>query len=242
MKYLKLFENYDTYIDVEETIIKYVVKFDLVDYSDDPIEEESFDDLKDAKDYYDDTYIYTDEKKYKDKQHYKSLAKIEYKVTYKYDPEIETKDDITDDNKEWVVEDYDIIESENYSINEKSENLLSSVEDWFKDEYSSNDWKYHIINVDYIDEDGDEETKTIQVRISDHTENINNIDRHGRPDYHISIVISNYDVTKDRFWSNDFERRNKEYELKYNSDDNIEDIKNDIIELIDQIKEEIEES
>lgn len=241
MKYIKLFEDFNKEREVEEEVIKYVVKFDLVEGSSDPIEIVKFDELEEAQEYFNDVFEWDDDARFKTREHSKSLDKVIYNVTYSYNPDEEDKEDIDDEDKEWEIEDYENIDYDTYSINNETDTLLEEVESWFKDEYRSNDWKYHTINVDYLDEDGDEDTKRIQVRFSDHTENINNIDRYGRPDYHISVVMSNYDVTKDRFWSNKFERYSTEYELKYSSEDSIDSIKDEISELISNIKEEIKE-
>lgn len=237
MKYIRLFEEYNTIQKVVEEVIKYEVVFDIVDVSGDPVEREEFDDYDAAAEYYNTTYEYS-EGRYRTYQHLKMLNKITYKVFYEYDTEYEEKDDIEDNEKEWEIIDIDYLEDEYYSINESSDDLLDEVEDWFKKEYDSRNYKYHEIYV-YLDEE-DDDYKTIQIRISDHTENIMNNDRYRSKDYYVSIVISDYDVTNNRFgMSNAFERRSNEYELRYNSDDDIEQIKIDISTLIEEIKEEI---
>jgi hypothetical protein len=77
----------------------------------------------------------------------------------------------------------------------------------------------------------------IQLRISDHTENIRNIDRNGDFDYRISVVIADFDKTATRYGlRNKMERRENEYELKYNSKDKVGDIIMGINKLINSLK------
>lgn len=237
MKYLKLFEEYDSEETVEDSVIKYVVKFELDDYNYEPIEKEIFDNLEDAQIYFDTTYEYI-EGKHKTNTHVKSLQKVSYIVSYTYDTDYETKEDIDEEDKDWEIIDVDYIDNKKYKINEKSDDLLGDIEEWFRNEYNSRSYKYHNIVVYYDDEKENSEQKTIQIRFSDHTENINNIDRYGSADHYISVVISNHDVTKNKYWANGFERRKTEHELMYNSDNNINNIKEDINNLINQIKEQ----
>lgn len=120
-------------------------------------------------------------------------------------------------------------------INKKSDELLQDVEHYYKSEYGR--YKYNTINV--YDED---ETYygCIQLRVANHTENINNIDRFGQCNYYISVVIANHDVTKQRFgMSNAFERRRNEFELIFGEDDNLDDVINEINSLIEDCKEKI---
>lgn len=240
MKYIKLFEGRGTTIQkIIDEVIKYEVVFEVTDISSDPVERIEFDEdeYDEALRYYQNNFEYS-EGKYKTYTHMKMLSKLTYRVEYEFDSEYEDKYDIEDDDKEWEIIDMDYLESETYKINETSDDLLNEVENWFRGEYNSRSYKYHKIDV-YYNED---EYKTIQVRISDHTENIMNNDRFRRVDYYISIVISDYDVTNNRFGMvNSFERRRNEYELRYNSDSDIDQIKMDIENLVKEIEEEIHE-
>jgi len=110
-------------------------------------------------------------------------------------------------------------------INKDSDELLDDVQDYYQKKYNSKYGKYIRIEV------GDE---CIQLRISDHTENIRNIDRFGSCHFHISVVIANLDRTKNRFRiQNHFERNKNEYELTYTSDDSYDTIIRNVNELID---------
>lgn len=235
MRYIKLFEEYDSIKQVEEEVIKFVVTFDLVELSSDPIEQESFDDYDTALKYYKTAFEYYDGK-YKTNTHNKRLDEVTYNVTYEYDSETETKEDIEDYMKEYEVIDSDTLESKDYKINETSDNLLDEIEDWFRTKYKSRHYKYHTIDVFYNKED----YKTIQIRFADHTENIMNNDRFQNSDYYISVVVSNFDVTNNRFGvQNSFERHNNEYELRYSNNDDMFEMEQEIEQQIEEIKEEI---
>jgi hypothetical protein len=235
MKHIKLYEEYNSTKEVVEEVIKYEVIFDVVDVSSDPVAKEEFDNYEDALAYYEKTYEY-DDGVYRTRTHSKMLDEITYSVSYEYDSDNEDKDDVDDDDKNWDIIDTDNMESEEYRINDDSENVLEQIEDWFKEKYDSNRTKYHEIDVYYNDDD----YKTIQIRFSDHTENIMNNDRFRSKDYYISVVVSDYDVTDSRFgMSNSFERRNNEHELKYGSSDDTIQMEIDIDFLIKELKEEI---
>jgi len=110
--------------------------------------------------------------------------------------------------------------------NKDSDMLLDDIQDYFKNLYGNR--KYNKIMVG---------GKCIQLRIADHTENIMNVDRHGDCDYYISVVIANLDKTIGRFGvQNKMERRRNEYELRYNSMDDFDDIIMEISNLIDSLK------
>lgn len=111
--------------------------------------------------------------------------------------------------------------------NEKSDQLLSDVQRHYYEKYGN--YKY---NKFYLNDD-----VSVQLRISEHTENIHNIDRFGTSNYYISVVIANVDRTKDRFgMGNAFERRSNEYVLEFDGDDSKEDIIDEIEDIIDEIK------
>lgn len=116
-------------------------------------------------------------------------------------------------------------------INKKSEELLFDVQDYFKKEYGN--LKYNTIIIDNGLEDDDYiEYGRIQLRITDHSENVLNNDRYGTADYYISVVIADKDYTRNKFLASAYERRSNELELSFNSDDNFNDV-------IDKIKDEI---
>lgn len=111
-------------------------------------------------------------------------------------------------------------------INTDSDELLGDVQNYFKKKYESKYGKYIKIGV------GDQ---CIQLRVSDHTENIKNVDRFDFCDFHISVVIADLDVTKIRFKvQNDFERYKNEYELNYSSDYTYDNIIENIEELVNK--------
>lgn len=132
---------------------------------------------------------------------------------------------------DWEDIDYRKIDA----ANSKSDELLQDVEHYYKQEYGR--YKYNTINV--YDED-ETYQGCIQLRIANHTENIHNVDRFGSCDYYISVVIANYDATKQRFgMSNAFERRRNERELVFGEDDNFDGVIEEIDNLIEEFKEEI---
>ena len=137
-----------------------------------------------------------------------------------------------------LIEEGDIEDIEYRTIepkNKKSDELLTDVGFFFYKKYGS--FKYNKINV--YDEN-DDYLGCIQLRISDHTENIMNIDKYGDCDYYISVVISDYDITKKRFgMRNAFERRGNEFEVNFDSDNNYEEIIDYIQSLIKECEENI---
>ncbi len=163
----------------------------------------------------------------------------EYKFIHELDSEFETIEDYPIEdyyNDSSVYElinegDWEHIESREIKPkNKESDELLNDVSSYFQKKYGK--YKYNIINV----YDENEEYKgSIQLRISDHTENIHNIDRYGSCDYYISVVICDYDATRQRFgMANSFERRHNEFELTFSSEDNFDDV----IEEIENQNEE----
>lgn len=76
----------------------------------------------------------------------------------------------------------------------------------------------------------------ITLRIKDHTENIYNVDRFSTCDYHISVVVADYDATEKKFGhTNKMERTSKELEFRFTSDDNLKEIVNKIENSIKEI-------
>lgn len=170
----------------------------------------------------------------------------QYKFIHELDYEYETIEDYPideyyDDSSVYeLVDEGDVEFVDTRTIepkNKQSDELLNDVTNYFKNEYGN--FKYNTINV--YDE-GEEYKGCIQLRIADHTENIHNIDRYGSCDCYISVVISDYDATNQRFGMvNAFERRRNEFELKFQSEDNfygiIEEIQNQIEECREMILE-----
>lgn len=168
----------------------------------------------------------------------------QYKFVHELDSEYETIQD-------WPIEEYykddsvyklvhegdweEIAHRKIEPVNLISDELLNDVEHYYKSEYGR--YKYNTINV------YDEEEiyyGCIQLRIANHTENINNINRFGQCNYYISVVVANHDATKQRFgMSNAFERRRNEFELVFGEDDNLADVINEINSLIEDCKEKI---
>jgi len=169
-----------------------------------------------------------------------------YKFVYELDAEYESIDDYPIesyygdesyyakiDESEWeTIDNKDIS-----SFNNKTEYILNEVQSYYHNKYGN--YKYNII---LIFDDEYHRLGNIKLRIANHTENIMNVDRFENADYHISVVISDYDSTEQRFSiTNAFERRRNEFELKYNSDytpeEIIEEINFKIEELTDEIKD-----
>lgn len=167
-----------------------------------------------------------------------------YRFIYELDPEYESTDDYPIDEYyndssiyelvyegDWEDVDYRQIKA----ANSESDILLSDVEHYYKQEYGN--YKYNTINV--FDEN-EEYKGCIQLRIANHTENIFNVDRFGRCNYYISVVIANHDATRERFgMTNAFERMMNERELIFDEDNDFEDVIEKINELIEEFKEEI---
>jgi hypothetical protein len=166
-----------------------------------------------------------------------------YEFVYELD-EYETIEDYpiedyhTDQNYYVFIEDGDFEEIDHKAIepkNKKSDHLLNNIQSYFQEKYGN--YKYNRIEVE--DSTG-EKIGSIQLRISDHTENINNNDRFGISDYFISVVIADFDVTLGRFgMTNSFERRRSEYVLSFGSDSDLEQVIGEINELIEECEQSI---
>jgi hypothetical protein len=114
-------------------------------------------------------------------------------------------------------------------INNESDDLLHDVESYYQKTYGN--WKYNKITVDNGKDENDDDYKEygcIQLRITNHSENVNNNDKFGRCDYYISIVIANKNPTKEKFLTSMYERRRNEIELTFNSDNSFDEIINEI--------------
>lgn len=169
--------------------------------------------------------------------HYKFIGNLEDGETIDDYP-IEDYFDDKNIYREISVDEPIEIDAETYDpINKKSHELLSDIEDYYKNKYGK--YKYNTINVE--DEEGGY-LGDIQLRVSDHTENILNNDKHPH-DFYVSVVISNLDPTKKRFsQQNSFERRNNEFSYSFDSDDDFEYIIETINELIDELEDFIKQN
>jgi hypothetical protein len=112
------------------------------------------------------------------------------------------------------------------SPNKDSDEVLKGVQDYFYMRYGKR--RYIGIVIGGV---------RVQLRLSNHTENIRNIDRNGDFDYRISVVIADFDKTARRYGlRNKMERRDNEYELRYNSKDKVGDIIMGINKFINSLK------
>jgi hypothetical protein len=171
----------------------------------------------------------------------------------------ELDDEIGDSIDDYPIEDYyddanvyDLIEETYWEsiderdinpINEVSDKILDDVQDYFKNQYGK--YKYNTIDVDNgldILDDNYEYYGCIQLRISDHSENIANIDRFGLCKYYISVVIANRNATKGRFLQSMYERKSNEVELEFDSKDSFDEIISEIEMQIEEAKEYVSES
>lgn len=130
--------------------------------------------------------------------------------------------------------DFDIVEEREIEpkiINKKTDEILRKVNSYFYDKYGR--FKYNEIPI--LDKSG-KKTACINLRISDHTENIANLTRYSedRCKYFISVVIADSDPTEYKF--KDIQRTSKDIQLKYTSEDNHNSIIRDIEKLIDKLK------
>lgn len=174
-----------------------------------------------------------------------------YRQTFQYEFVAELDPEVGDSIEDYPLEDHyedesiwrEIGDTEHVlvaqrdvaQVNASSDKVLADVQWHFMGKYG--ELKYNKI---WIRDEADEcFVGEICLRISDHTENITNIDRFGRCDAHISVVIANKDATRKRFWSNDLERRGNERELTYNGEHTAEQIIAQVEELIAELTEKI---
>lgn len=131
---------------------------------------------------------------------------------------------------------YDYVKSRVISgVNNDSTELLDDVDRYYNSEYGG--WKYHKIKI--VDSD-DNMVGSISLRIADHTENINNHGRFDSADYYISVVISDYDSTRDRFGiKNTMDGQSNEYEFHFDSQDDLDRITGDVDDKIDEFRKKI---
>ena len=217
MKYLKLFEKFNTL-----ELIEYFVTVHTDDNSE--LLYNGFD-LEDAE--YEFNSYNTNLNRYSNEYVLLESSKRLYKYIYDDDILDYPIDDFYDDEEVYELidddQDREVIKEKTIEpINKDSDNLLEEIQSHYKNLYGN--YKYNLINIDDIN---------IQLRIADHTENIFNNDRYNRADYYISVVITNYDRTKDRFaMKNAFERRRNEYLLEFDGNDTKENIIEEIDNLI----------
>jgi hypothetical protein len=115
------------------------------------------------------------------------------------------------------------------SVNDESDKLLDDVQIYYQKTYGK--FKYNKITVDNGKDEYDDDYKEygcIQLRITNHSENVNNNDKFGNCDYYISVVIANKNLTKDKFLTSIYERRRNEIELTFNTDNSFDEIINEI--------------
>lgn len=133
-----------------------------------------------------------------------------------------------EEEEEWEeIDSRDLIKK-----NETSDDLLNEVETHFKEIYGN--YKYNTINV-YDDED--EFVGTIQLRISDHSENPRNLKKFSSHNAYISVVIADIDDTDNRFKYKPRPRNSEQ--LYFSSSDTKEHIVDEIEAKIHEFKEEI---
>lgn len=112
-------------------------------------------------------------------------------------------------------------------INKKTEDLLSEVENHYKDLYGN--YKYN----DILVYDEEEYLGKITLRIADHSENIQNRDRFSNSDFHLSVVIAELDKTKERF---DMGRKQNEIEIYFDSFNSKDEIIDEIEDSLNYFK------
>jgi hypothetical protein len=137
--------------------------------------------------------------------------------------------------------DYEDIETREVARpNEQSDKLLSEVQLYVKTKYGGG--KYSAISVFEeapADPDFPEILGAIQLRIADHSENVNNNDRFGGSDFYLSVVIADVDATSGKFSQSMYDRRRNEKEIYFTSDDQFDGVIEEIEDEIQQAREYI---
>jgi ppGpp synthetase/RelA/SpoT-type nucleotidyltranferase len=168
------------------------------------------------------------------KKELQSITK-EYEFIGGYDFEAQDYIDNLDNTDFWILtnEDTNDIESESVAdINKATDEMINEIREFIKEEYNIGGRyaeKYMTISVD--DEDGYFITD-LNIRTADHSQNTRNNDRNS---FNLSFVIANLNATK-----NSFLPLGTEYYFDDNND--IEDIKEEIKEIIDDKIEKIMEN
>jgi len=122
------------------------------------------------------------------------------------------------------IGDIEVLHSRTISpANEQSDALLMDVSIHFSDLYGG--IKYHTIEL------GD---KFVQLRLSDHSENLLNIDRYGAHDYYLSVVIADKNYTSPQH----LDRRTNEKEIYFTSEDSFQHVIETINQTIKQFNHE----
>jgi hypothetical protein len=106
-----------------------------------------------------------------------------------------------------------------------SENLDYEVRNWLNSEYGRD--KYSSYDNIILGEDKNEKDITLQIRVKDHSENPRNKGVYSLADYYLSIVIANKNETAERF--------NSSTELYFTGDNNLEDVKEEVSNYIQNI-------
>lgn len=136
----------------------------------------------------------------------------------------------------------ELIKNRKYNINDFSTNLLDDFEDDLKDTFNLgyNSIKYH--NISVIDDETFDELY-IQVRVSNHTENLKNNDRFSDSSvvYYISVVIADYDPTFEKFkLQQQFEKKSNEFNYTYDTSTSLSTIKKEVYSQINKLAKKIE--
>jgi hypothetical protein len=109
---------------------------------------------------------------------------------------------------------------------------LNNLENWAKNKFGN--YKYNIIPV-YAEDDDNEPIGNIQLRISDHSQNENNLPF--GVNRTLSVVIANKDATRGRFQQN---RPQIYFDANDSFDNVVEEIENYIEEAKDYIRSKFE--
>lgn len=119
-----------------------------------------------------------------------------------------------------IIDDFTVEGSE-----KNAEDLRNDVFDYFNKEYGRDKYSsYDSIN---LGEDKDGNTIDLQIRIKNHSENPRNKGVYTSADNYLSIVVANKDETAERFHSST--------ELYFTGDDNLDDIKEQVFNYIQDI-------
>jgi hypothetical protein len=162
-----------------------------------------------------------------------------YKFVYDLDEDESIEDypleDYFDEDYYWKLideGDWEDIETKDIlAVNKKSDDLLKEVEEYYKKKYGK--YKYNTIKI----EDSEETYRgCIQLRVANHSENIGNIDRFGNCNYYISVVVADYDATKEKFEKG---RRSNEIELYFDTDSELDEVINEVDSQIAEFRENI---
>ena len=168
---------------------------------------------------------------------YKNLTKnsVEYKFIGELEEGYEISDftDNLDDNDYWeyIGDDYeDLLGDKVEAINEVTDDYISEIQDFINNEYVKDRFSSKYMSIDvYSDEEQENHLDHITIRTTDHSQNPAN--KKGR--YNLSFVIADANDTKHRWRSRD--------EYYFDSSDDIEDIKSEIITIIEEKIQEVKD-